>query len=65
MLIDSHRWKTLSANGFLGYCKIELRRDVTFDEDTTFIKSKKDKEDEEEHETPKAAEFPKPVRNGE
>ena len=39
-----------------GYCQIELRRDVTFDEDTTFRKSKKDKEDEEEHETPRAAE---------
>ena len=47
------------------YCQIELSRDVTFDEDTTFRKSKKDKEDEEEHGTPKVAEIPKPVRNEE
>ena len=40
------------------YCQIELSRDVTFDEDTAFRKSKKDKEDEEEHETPKAIESP-------
>ena len=38
-----------------GYRQIELSKDVTFDEDTTFRKSKKDKEDEEEHETTKAA----------
>ena len=46
-----------------GYHQIELSRDVTFDEDTQFIKSKKDKEYEEEHETPRATESPKPVRN--
>ena len=49
----------------LGYCQIELRRDVTFDEDTSFIKSNKYKEDEEEHETPRVVEGPKPVRNEE
>ena len=38
---------------------------VTFEEDTAFRKSKKDKEDEEEHETPRAAEGPKPIRNEE
>ena len=48
-----------------GYCPIELSRDVTFDNDTTFRKSKKDKEDEEEHETPSATECPKLVRNEE
>ena len=48
-----------------GYLQIELSKDVTFDEDTTFIKSKKDKEDEEEHETPRDVEGPKPVRNEE
>ena len=48
-----------------GYRQIELSRDVTFDNDTAFRKSKNDKEDEEEHETPKAAESPKPVRNEE
>ena len=37
-----------------GYRQIELSRDVTFDENTTFRRSKKDKEDEEEHETPTA-----------
>ena len=47
------------------YHQIELRKYVTFEEDTAFIKSKKDKEDEEEHETTKAAEGPKPVRNEE
>ena len=45
--------------------QIELNRDVTFDEDTTFRKSRKDEEDEEEHETPRAAEGPKPIRNEE
>ena len=49
----------------LGYRQIELRRDVTFDEDTNFKKSKKVKEDEEDHETTRAAEGPKPVRNEE
>ena len=48
-----------------GYRQIELNRDVTFDKDTTFRKSKKDKEDGEEHETLKAVEIPKPIRNGE
>ena len=48
-----------------GYWQIELRKDVTFDENTTFRKSKKDKEDEEEPETLKAAESPKSVRNEE
>ena len=47
------------------YHQIELIIDATFDEDTDFRKSKKDKEDEEEHETPKAVEGPKPVRNEE
>ena len=46
-----------------GYRQIELCRDVTFDEDTTFRKSKKDKEDEEEHETPRDVEVSKLVRN--
>ena len=45
------------------YCQIELSRDVTFDEDTTFRKSKKDKKYEEEHETPRVAKVPKPIRN--
>ena len=49
----------------LGYRQIELRRDVTFGEDTNFRKSKKDKEDENEHETPRATKSPKPVRNEE
>ena len=42
-----------------GYCQIELSKDVTFDEDSTFRKSRKDKEYEEEHETPKTIEGPK------
>ena len=46
-----------------GYLQIDLRRDVTFDEDTTFKKSKKYKEDEEKHGTPKAAKSPKLFRN--
>ena len=37
----------------LGYHQIELSRDVKFDEDAAFMKSNKDKEDEEENETPK------------
>ena len=49
----------------LGYCQIELSIYVTLGEDTTFKNSKKDKEDEEEHETPKDVESPKPVRNEE
>ena len=48
-----------------GYHQIELSRDVTFDEDTTFRKSRKDKEEEEEHETPKTIESTKEVRNEE
>ena len=36
-----------------GYRQIELSRDVTFDKDSAFRKSRKDKEDEEEHDTPK------------
>ena len=36
-----------------GCRQIELSKDVTFDEDSAFRKSRKDKEDEEEHETPK------------
>ena len=39
----------------LGYHQIELSRYVTFDKDISFTKSKKDKDDEEEHETPRAA----------
>ena len=46
-----------------GYRQIELSRYATFDEDTSFKKSKKYKEDEEEHETPRVAEGPKPVKN--
>ena len=49
----------------LGYHHIELSRDVIFDEDTTFSKLKKDREDEEEHETPKAGDSPKLIRNEE
>ena len=48
-----------------GYHQIESSRYVTFDEDTTFRKWNKDKEDEEEHETPRVTEDPKPVRNEE
>ena len=48
-----------------GYHQIELSRDIKFDENSAFRKSKKDREDEEEHETPKATESPKPVRNEE
>ena len=48
-----------------GYRQIELSIDVTFDEDTTFLNSKKEKEDEEEHETLISAKNPKPVRNEE
>ena len=45
------------------YHQIEISRDVSFDEDIAFRKSRKDKEVEEEHETPKAGEVSKPVRN--
>ena len=48
-----------------GYCYIELRRDVTFDEDSAFRESKKDREDEEEHETIKFTKNLKPVGNEE
>ena len=47
----------------LGYRQIELSRDVTFDEDSAFRKSKKYKEDEEEHETIKVIEKLKPFGN--
>ena len=49
----------------LGYRQIELTRYFTFDKDTTFRKSNKDKEYEEEHETPKTIEGHKSVRNEE
>ena len=45
------------------HLQIELSRDVAFDEDTTFKKSRKDKEVEGEHETPRVAKVSKPVRN--
>ena len=48
-----------------GYCKIELSRYFTFDKDTAFRKSRKDKEYEEEDENPKTVESPKEVRNEE
>ena len=48
-----------------GYCQIELRKDVTFDEDTTFIKSRKNQEYEEEHEAPRNKKISKPVINDE
>ena len=48
-----------------GYHQIDPSIDVTFDEDTTFRKSRKDKEAEEEHETPRATKFSKPVENEE
>ena len=48
-----------------GYRQIKLIRDVTLDEDTTFKKSSKYKEDEEEHETPRVAKGSKPIRNEE
>ena len=47
------------------YWQIELRKDVTFDEDSAFRNLKKDKEEEEEHETIKATENPKSVGNQE
>ena len=40
-----------------GYLQIELSRDVTFDEDTTFRKSRKYKEVTEDHETPRVMNF--------
>ena len=48
-----------------GYRQIELSRDVTFDEDSTFKKSRKDKEDEEEHQTKKSTQISKLARNEE
>ena len=48
-----------------GYRQVELSRDVTFDEDIAFRKLKKDREDEEEHETIKATQNLKPVGNEE
>ena len=46
-------------------CDLIDKEPTCFEEDTTFRKSKKDKEDEEEHETPRDAECPKLVRNEE
>ena len=43
------------------YHKIEISRDVTFDEDSTFRKSRKYKEDEEEDEIPKNIKIPNEV----
>ena len=48
-----------------GYRQIEISRDVTFDEETNFRKSRKDMEVKEEHENPRPAEASKPVRNEE
>ena len=48
-----------------GYRQIELSRDVTFGEVSYFRKSKKDREDEEEHETIKSRENLKPIGNEE
>ena len=48
-----------------GYPQIELSRDVKFDEDTTFRKSRKNQEDEEERETPIATKISKPAKNNE
>ena len=46
------------------FCKIEIRRDITFDEDATFNKSKKMHVDEEEQETHRVVEISKlPVRD--
>ena len=42
--------------------KLNLAKILTYDEDSTFRKSRKDKEDEEEHETPKTVEVPKEAR---
>ena len=51
----------------LGYRWIEINRDVTFDEDATFNKSRKnhvDEDHEEEHEAPRVAKSSSiPVRN--
>ena len=45
-----------------GYRQIELNKDVTFD---AFRKSRKNQEDEEEHEAPRVAEISKPIINDE
>ena len=49
------------------YCQIDISRDVIFDEDETFSKSKKnhtDEDQEEEHEAPKVEETCNiPLRN--
>ena len=42
-----------------GYHQIDISRDVIFDEDSALKKSSKDKEYEEEHETPKTIEIRK------
>ena len=44
-----------------GFCKIELSRDVTFDEYVAFNKSRKTNVDEEEHETTRVVEISKPL----
>ena len=44
-----------------GFRKIEFNRDVTFDEDTTFNKSKKTHVDEEGQETPRVVDINKPL----
>ena len=50
-----------------GFCQIEINRDVIFDEDTTFTKSRKifvDEDNEEAEETPRTIEATRPpVRN--
>ena len=48
-----------------GYRQIEISRDVTFDEEKNFRKSRKDMEVKEEHENSRAAKVSKPVRNEE
>ena len=44
-----------------GYPQIDISKDVIFDEDSSLKKSIKDKEDEEEHETPNTIESRKEV----
>ena len=44
-----------------GYRQFDIGRDVIFDEDSPLKKSSKDKEDEEDHETPKTIESRKEV----
>ena len=48
-----------------GYHQIELSKDVNYDEDIDFKKSRKYKEVVEEHETPRAAKVSKSVKNEE